>query len=139
MNKTQKLSSGNALTYDIFLEKDVVWPCFVAIGSNKTGKFGTASVAFYIAAEPNYTLGDEPTEDNSLYLMLSGKGVFESLKKGGALKSVSGQAAGKMGCGCAEYGHKSPTRMIGVNGPIYSQVSDIAAVYGTWTMRKRSK
>ena len=108
-----------------------VYPRFNAVGNNRTGRFKTASICFFLAAEPSYNIG-EFTEDNALYVMLSGTGRFHSRKK--CLNRASGYASGFIGCGCAEYGHVSPTRRIGWAGPT-GQVDDVAAVFGKWTLR----
>lgn len=128
VNKTHKMSNGKNVIYNTDLAENF-YPRFNAIGSNKTGKFKTASVCFSIAAEPSYNIG-EMNEDNGLYLVLSGKGKLSSYK----LKSMSGYASGTIGCGCMAYGHKSPTRRIGYYGAT-DEVDDVAAVYGTWTAR----
>ena len=50
------------------------------------------------------------------------------------LKTLSGYAAGTIGCGCMAYGHVSPTRMLGFWGAT-DIVDDVAAVHGTWTAK----
>ena len=134
VNKTHKLSNGKNVTYDRTYIDTYVWPRFNAIGSNKTGKFKTASICFYLAAEPNYNIG-EFDEDNALYIMLAGKGSFHSKQL--HLNSASGKVAGTLGCGCMAYGHKSPTRKITFYGP-GKEVDDVAAVYGTWSIKYSS-
>ena len=69
-------------------------------------------------------------EDNSLYIILAGKGRLSSSK----FKFATGYVAGTIGCGCSAYGHTSPTRKIGYNGAT-SVVDDIAAVHGRWSMK----
>ena len=128
VNRTHKLSNGSNVTYDINLDS-VVYPRFNVIGSNKTEKFNTASVCFSIAAEPNYNIG-QMNEDNGLYLVLSGKGSISKNK----LKTLSGTAAGTIGCGCRAYGHVSPTRKMKLNGDV-GAVDDVAAVHGQWSAR----
>lgn len=135
VNKTHRLSSGALLTYPNARLDTLIYPRFNAIGSNRTGKFDVASVCFYLAAEPSYNVG-EFDEDNALYVVLSGRGKFHSGKK--YLKSVSGKAAGTLGCGCMAYGHKSPTRRIGYWGPT-DEVDDVAAVDGTWSVKFNSR
>ena len=71
----RKLSNGKYVSYGRTALDKLIWPRFNAIGSNKTGKFKTASICFYIAAEPSYNIG-EFDEDNALYVMLAGKGTF---------------------------------------------------------------
>ena len=135
VNKTHRLSSGALLTYPNTRLDTLIYPRFNAIGSNKTGKFDVASVCFYLAAEPSYNVG-EFSEDNALYVMLSGRGKFHPNKK--YLKSVSGKAAGILGCGCMAYGHVSPTRKIGYWGAT-DVVDDVAAVDGTWSIKFNSE
>lgn len=130
VNKTHKLSNGKHVTYDAMLDIDKVYPRFNAIGNNKTEKFDTATLCFFLQAEPSYNIG-EMNEDNGLYVLLSGKGKFASKTK--YLKTANGYLTGTLGCGCMAYGHKSPTRQIGYFGPT-EEVSDVAAVYGTWKM-----
>ena len=129
-NRTHRLSDGRLLTYPDTRLGDVVYPRFNAIGNNKTGKFDTASVCFYFEAEPSYNMG-EFDEDNALYVMASGRGVFHPSKK--YLRRASGRAAGTFGCGCGAYGDVSPTRRIGKNGAT-DVVDDVAAVDGTWSI-----
>ena len=131
INKTHKLSSGNNVTYDVALDS-AYYPRFNAIGSNKTLKFKTASIIFSIAADPSYNIGEEYEDDNSLFLTLAGIG---SIKKNGLFTKASGYIIGTLGCGCAAYGHKSPTRKLDFWGPNLSDVDDVAAVYGTWKMK----
>jgi len=116
-NKTHKVG-GEKVRYSAEAE-DVKWH---VIGSNKTGKFDVRSVSISLVAEPDYAKGEVPTEDNSLVVVLSGKGKS---------KSLSGNVAGQLGCGCAEYGHTSPTRICG-----NCEVVDTAAVYGTWKAKR---
>ena len=73
VNRTHKLSNGKNVEYDAKLAW-TPYPRFNAIGSNKTGKFTTASVCFGLEAEPSYNIG-EMDEDNGLYVTLSGKGI----------------------------------------------------------------
>ena len=133
VNKTHKLSNGNNVTYKALVDYDARFPRFNAIGNNKTNSFKTASICFALAAEPNYNIG-EFDEDTSLYITLAGKGTIDSK---GVLRKVSGYAAGTLGCGCMAYGHISPTRTIGYYGAT-DQVDDVAAVYGTWSLKLKS-
>lgn len=128
VNKKHKLSNGKYVTYTTKLDS-AVYPRFNCIGSNKTKVFNTASVCFSIAAEPSYNIG-EMNEDNGLYLVLAGKGKISKKQ----LKTLSGYAAGTIGCGCMAYGHISPTRMLGFWGAT-DIVDDVAAVHGTWTAK----
>lgn len=90
-------------------------------------------MSFAIAAEPSYNIG-EFDEDNALYVMLAGRGTF--LKRT-VLKYATGYLAGTLGCGCHSYGHVSPTRKIGWNGPT-DEVDDVAAVFGNWKLRLKT-
>ena len=130
INKTHKLSNGQNVTYKAILDENGYFPRFCAIGSNKTNRFSTASICFSLAAEPNYNIG-EFDEDTSLFVTCSGKGKFNP---NGKLKTVKGYASGTLGCGCMAYGHTSPTRTIGKDGPT-DNVTDVASVFGTWSMK----
>ena len=110
---------GQYVTYKVSTE----YAAWNLIGNNATGVFKKPSVCASIEAQPSYVFSYEPTEDNSLILTLSGKGSSR--------KSLYGYAAGTLGCGCTDYGHISPTRVMGANGPL-GVVQDVAAVYGTW-------
>lgn len=118
-NKTHKIG-GRHVEYNVDVGESVLWH---GIGSNKTCKFNTRSVRFDIEAMPSYAIGPAPTEDNSLLVTLSGRGYSNG-------KRLRGSVAGQIGCGCAEYGHVSPTR-------IWNQcrVIDTAAVFGTWSAK----
>lgn len=129
MNTAHKLSNGKNVTYDVMLDDEGRGFTFNAVGSNKTGIFNGASVCMSIVAEPSYNVG-ELDEDTSLYITLAGKGRL----KNGRVSYVHGRAAGTLGCGCTAYGHVSPTRAIGWNGPT-DEVVDVASTYGTWLMR----
>lgn len=115
-NKTHKVN-GRPVNYQVDTG-EVKWH---AVGSNRTGKFSARSVSLHLDCYPNYSL-TEPTDDNSLILTLAGKG---------GKNSVTGRVAGNLGCSCSDYGHTSPTRIYGT-----TNVTDVAAVYGPFTMRK---
>lgn len=123
-NKSFKVK-GFPVTYEV----DTYYALWNLIGNNATGKFKQPSVHLELNAQPSYVAGSEPDEDNSLLLSLSGKGASK--------KSMSGNVTGTLGCGCQEYGHTSPTRVMGECGPL-PIVSDVAAVYGSWkiTLKK---
>lgn len=110
--------NGKPVTYDCIVEN----PQWHGIGSNRTCQFNTRSVNFQLIAEPSYAIGTEPTEDNSLILTVAALGTERLLQ---------GYAAGQQGCGCAEYGHTSPTRIWKTN-----TVRDTAAVYGQFRARR---
>lgn len=130
MNKTHKLQDGANVTYTVSIDSDAYFPRFNAIGSNKTNEFNTATICLPIVAEPSYNIG-ELNDDTSLYVTLSGQGKLAS---DGKVKIANGYVAGTIGCGCKAYGHISPTRKIGIDGPT-GQVDDVAATYGRWRMR----
>lgn len=120
-NHTYKIG-GARVSYETYAD-NVLWHL---IGSNAKDKFKTASVSFAIDADPSYNIGeDEP--DNTLILTLSGKGTHNSMR---------GYASGQIGCGCRAYGHKSPTRIMGEGGSA-GEVTDIAAVWGSWSAKYR--
>lgn len=130
VNLTHKIS-GKAISYDC----EVTYSHLNAIGDNKSEKFTKATVSFDIEAEPSYALQDL-NEDNGLYLKLSGSGSIAKRNGRYVLNSASGYAVGQIGCGCSDYGHISPTRILSFNGPNLLAIDDIAAVYGTWRLRR---
>jgi len=119
-NETHKVN-GARVTYDTELTDTPLWH---GCGSNKTGKFTMRSAVVQIEAMPSYAIGPAPNEDNSLVLVLSGRGNTTG-------SQIRGNAAGQLGCGCHEYGHVSPTRIWGTNRAV-----DTAAVFGTWLARR---
>ena len=131
-NKSHKVG-GEFVTYESYIDADAVFPRVNLIGSNKTGIFKKPSVVFALVCDPSYNIG-EVTEDNTLYITLSGTGGISKMKRKNAqvIKSLSGYLAGIIGCGCSEYGHTSPTRVNGAFGPISDAVDDVAAVWGQW-------
>ena len=132
INKSHKIGGKN-ITYAAAVS-EAIYPRVNLIGDNKTGKFKTASVVFGLDAYPSYSLGEDD-EDNSLVITLSGSGATALKKIAGAkvriIKSLKGTFGGTLGCGCTAYGHISPTRVAGPNGPT-DIVDDVAAVDGTW-------
>lgn len=106
VNYTHKLSNGKNVTYDAYVDDEKPLRV-VAIGNNKTKRFNVASLCFSMIAEPSYNIG-EVDEDTSLYVTLAGKGIIRN----GKIHSASGNASGTLGCGCYDYGHTSPTRLI---------------------------
>lgn len=131
-NINHKVSGAN-VTYTITECTSVRWH---TIGSNKTGVFSMASISFSAMLEPSYSISDTVTEDNALVLEFSGRGRMTSVD--GARYApgiVQGGVSGSIGCGCANYGHVSPTRIIGPRGAS-DIVVDIAAVWGTWRIRR---
>lgn len=129
-NRQWKLSNGSHVTYNAF-----TWSTrYNCIGSNKTGKFKTAVANFDMSADPSYAIWEEPSDDNSLELRLSGGATL--VKKNGYLKPrfFVGSVAGTLGCGCTAYGHLSPTRRLWWYGPMTDPAysDDVSATYGTW-------
>ena len=134
INKSHVMSNGMRVSYVAYMDYSQ-YPRFNAIGSNKTGIFSTPSVCFKMIAEPSYAIGPM-NEDNSLQLTVSGFGKTDSSR--GYVRYVSGTVSGTIGCGCLEYGHTSPTRLIGMWGWT-DIVEDVAAVCGTWRMQLNRK
>lgn len=135
VNDTFKVA-GQKVRYkaveDAYIGIPQIWN---AIGSNKTGIFGKSSICFNAELEPSYAL-TQANSDNSLMLVFAGTSalVNKKLSRGQKykfLKSVTGIVVGTQGCGCHDYGHRSPTRVLGLYGPT-DQAVDIAAVRGTW-------
>lgn len=134
VNKSFKVGGKN-VTYESFPDFDSGVPrIWNAIGSNKTLVFNKSSVCFSAELEPNYALTD-PGNDNSFVLVFAGSGTMSKKTiDGWKIKfptSVSGYVAGTQGCACHDYGHVSPTRVIGKYG-VTDSVVDVASVYGTW-------
>lgn len=116
-------ASGKYVTYKVYTESSV-WNL---IGSNSTATFSRPSVFAEFEAQPSYVSQYEPTNDNSLILSISGRGSNR--------KKLSGYVTGTLGCGCSDYGHVSPTRVMGFDGPL-DVVHDVASVYGTWRAKR---
>lgn len=112
---------GYPVTYDV----ETTYALWNLIGNNATEEFKKPSVYLELDAQPSYVASYKPTEDNSLILSLAGTG---SSRKG-----IRGYVSGTLGCGCADYGHVSPTRVMGACGPL-PLVSDVAGVYGSWSL-----
>ena len=128
-NFTHRLSTGANVTYEAALDDEKPFKV-VAIGSNKTEIFKTASICFSIIAEPNYNIG-EIEEDTSLYVTFGGYGNISR----NSIRTAHGYVVGTLGCGCYAFGHASPTRLIWWWG-VSSYVTDVAVVCGTWRMIK---
>ena len=130
LSNTRFRVGGKYVTYEGFVDYDKSFPRFSWIGSNKKKLFKTPTLAIDIVFEPSYAIS-EITEDNSFYLSLSGKGT--SIVRNGSriAKTIRGKVAGKQGCSCADYGHISPTRAAGIDGPTDS-VTDVVETEGTW-------
>lgn len=106
----------------------------MALGHNGKNIFNRSGIKFNIVLDPSYNIGDV-TEDNSMYLSVSGDGNLAYSKTYCQYipNAFSGFVTGQVGCGCTEYGHKSPTRIY--NGGITCDVIDIAPVYGKWAAK----
>lgn len=135
VNKSYKVGGKN-VTYKVvedgYLSVPQIWN---AIGSNKTLVFNKSSVCFNLYLEPSYALKDA-SNDNSLILVFSGGKTMATKKMSDGTKykfptSISGYVTGTQGCACYDYGHVSPTRVIGAYGAT-DNVVDVAAVWGTW-------
>lgn len=150
INKTHKINCRN-ITYKCGVNNDGElegpYTRVNVIGNNRTDVFKTASVVFYLDAEPDYNVGEDD-EDNSLLITLGGFGTCANInwypfyyccgsqyrkyfQKISVITRLKGYLSGTLGCGCRAYGHKSPTRVMGYNGPTKT-VDDVAAVFGQW-------
>lgn len=118
-NKTHKVS-GVRVTYECSVNQSE----FHLIGNNRTGVFNRPAVTLGIEALPSYVPTYKPTDDETLVIVLSGSGTN---------KRIKGNVAGTLGCGCAWYGHTSPTRDM-----FTWAVVDKAAVWGTFKLKRRS-
>ena len=128
---------GHNVTYTGYAGDGIVYPRFNYIGNNLTGDFRKPCLSVSLVLEPSYAV-ESVNEDNSFYLVLSGFGS-SSLKKGNRIAtSLSGYASGSQGCGCTDYGHKSPTREAGLHGPSET-AADVVVTYGTWTMKWKKR
>ena len=130
-------TGGGKVTYDVFVDDDRPAPRFAWIGSNATGKFTKPTLTLSVVMDPSYALTD-PGEDNSLLITLSGKGT--SMVKDGSriAKTLSGKVSGTQGCSCYDYGHKSPTRTAGVDGPT-EEATDVVSTDGNWKAKWRNR
>ena len=131
---------GSKVTYTVTTEDDIMPARLSYIGKNgaESFKVKSATVVFFVEAVPSYAKGD-PGEDNSFHLMFSGRGYPSADVRSGAYlpRMFRGYVTGTQGCSCYAYGHTSPTRTAGVNGAT-SEVTDVAAAFGTWTARFES-
>lgn len=143
-NKTYRIS-GKPVTYECRIADEMIFPRFNYVGNNKTGIFKTPTATFFLEAKPSYAKGVNPTEDNSLYILLSGIGTsaaFKHCECGKVVKTykahyLRGFVSGQVGCGCEEYGHTSPTRVAGEYGAT-DFVDDVCATEGKWKARLRT-
>ena len=107
----------------------VTYANWVYLGNNATEVFKVPCMSLDLEAEPSYAK-IEANSDNSLYLTVSGRGA--------TVKRIRGYATGRIGCGCTDYGHISPTRLVGPYGAL-DYVIDVAPVYGNWWMTWRNR
>ena len=115
----------------------LVVPRFNYIGSNLKDEFRVPTLFLFMELVPSYAM-DEPDEDNSFFLFLSGKGT-SSIRGGSRIATkIWGYVSGTQGCGCSEYGHLSPTRKATVSGPGRFS-DDVVPTYGTWSARWRRR
>ena len=138
INRSFKVGGKN-VTYTGTIDSDLVYPRFNYIGDNKTDIFKIPCMSFYLELEPSYAIGGN-TEDNSFFLLLSGKGtsMVKGVEKIRIAKSIFGYAAGTQGCGCYAYGHKSPTRKASIVGPS-DIVEDVVPTYGVWKAKRKKR
>ena len=133
VNRSHKINGCN-ITYTTTVDSgDYVYPRINVIGNNRTGVFKTGSIVFHIDANPSYNIGED-VEDNSLLITLAGRANTKVVNGRRVIGTGRGNLAGTLGCGCTAYGHVSPTRVLGVEGPT-DVVDDVASVWGTWSMR----
>ena len=134
VNKTHKLANGASVKYECFKEDDQI-DRLMYIGSNKKNIFKTPGMTISFVAQPSYALS-YAQEDNSLYIQLSGYGkTSKTLSYHSQVPSrMLGYVTGNIGCGCSDYGHTSPTRLIGPYSFIDIPI-DVAPIYGKWKMK----
>ena len=136
-NLTHKTSLGKNITYQVFNNDDIIQRLSV-VGNNKTMTFSRGTCCLNAIFEPSYSVSDVVNEDNSLYVQMTSINGRFSIKNGRKyLRSMSGRITGSVGCACSDYGHISPTRMLGYLGPLLHNVIDVAACEGIWRMRYR--
>lgn len=132
---------GEKVSYEDAECTDVRWHY---IGNNQTGVFRKPSVSFSVSLWPDYNVSSDVLEDNSFVVWFVGDGStslsksYRGVRGCQTLASLKGTVVGTLGCGCADYGHVSPTRIIGPLGAT-DQVVDVAAAHGTWTAKFNRK
>lgn len=137
VNKNFRVS-GKRVGYGATISETMVCRRLNYIGSNRTGVFKIPAVSFGLELLPTYTPETIPTEDNSFYLVLSGRGS-SSVKHGPRIATkFTGNVAGTQGCGCSFFGHVSPTRVGEIYGP-GNVVDDVVPTYGTWRAKWRGR
>lgn len=131
-NRNFKIGGKN-VTYKGQPGDAIIYPKFNYIGNNRTEKFKVPCLTFSLTLEPSYAI-EKMNEDNSFYLVLSGYGT-SFVKSGNRIaKKLSGNASGSQGCGCMDYGHKSPTREASAYG-FTDKAADVVSTHGTWSIR----
>lgn len=136
VNKTHKVNGEN-VTYKCLTNDERLYRRMNFIGSNKTGKFRTPAICIFVEAYPSYAV-ESQEEDNSLYFVMSGKGSSTTCMGARIPKTIRGNIAGTIGCGCTGYGHISPTRVLGKCG-VSELVDDVCPLYGTFIMKYNKK
>jgi len=133
-----KTTSGAKITYECE-KNDDKFDRLYYIGDNRSNKFSTPALNTSIIAEPSYALS-EMNEDNSLYIDLAGYGKSSKylIKQCQVISTMSGYVTGTLGCGCSDYGHVSPTRVVGPY-TFEDLVVDVAPVYGTWKIKFKQR
>jgi hypothetical protein len=139
VNRSYKLSNGKYVTYTALMG-DVFHIGY--IGNNRTGVFKKPFVSFSMDCDPSYNVGDDEP-DNTLVLECSGYGTSRTMLWNGYkvryIRSLVGELAGNLGCGCRAYGHTSATRQAGWIGPT-DTVVDIAAIKaGRWRIAWKAR
>lgn len=135
--ENQKFKVGNVkVSYTGYEANDVTPTRYNYIGHNRTQKFTTPCLAFFLELEPSYAIGGN-NEDNSFYVLCAGYGSSKQKQGIGCRVAtrLRGYAAGTQGCGCSAYAHKSPTREASMCGPSSSRVTDVVATWGNWTAK----
>lgn len=139
VNKTHKVS-GVCVKYTCEPSSGVRW---AYLGDNKTGIFKTPSVSFAAELYPDYNVQQTVDEDNSMFVSFAGLGSsstsysYRNCANTRTVRLLHGYVTGTIGCGCHDYGHLSPTRVIWAYWPLTDVVTDVASVYGTWTAKFR--
>lgn len=122
-------------------DEPLTYPTAVWLGDNLTGVFKTGSVCFSAELFPDYAknVSTEITSDNSFVLQFSGRATSKIVHGCRVMSRMKGSVTGTQGCGCMDFGHKSPTRADSVFGVDCDHVIDKAGVDGVWTATLKSK
>ncbi|MCQ2300359.1 MAG: hypothetical protein MJZ81_09580 [Bacteroidales bacterium] len=141
VNRTHKIGGENV----VYIAEPATAVRWNYIGSNRSGLFKTPSVSFDAELWPTYNVVQKVEEDNSLILSFAGRGSSSSSSKwrgrsgSRTVTMVNGSVVGTLGSGCYDYGHLSPTRIIGPFSPWFDVLSDVASVDGTWKAKFNRK